>query len=420
MLDLRSIREDPEPARAALRRRGAADALDEVLRLDERRRELLPGLEEGRARRNRVSNEIAQLKRERGNADELIAEMRELGGVLKEREAELARIEAERDQLAATLPNLPDSEAPDGDTEEDAVTLREVGERPEFDFEVRDHVDLGVAHGWIEMEKASEVSGSRFAYLLGDLVTVQMALLQLVLDLLRDEGMTPVVPPVLVREWPLVGTGFFPGEREMIYEVPRDELFLVGTSEVSLAALHAGEIMAAEDLPRRYAGYSTCFRREAGAAGRDTRGIFRVHQFDKVEMFSFTDPDASWDEHEVLLACEEEIFKALEVPYRVVNICAGELGASAAKKYDVEAWLPGQGAYREVTSCSNCTDYQARRLGTKVKTAEGTKMVHTLNGTAIAVGRAIIAVVENHQQGDGTVAIPDALRPYTGFEVLGR
>src|SRR3954447_23902868 len=312
MLDLRSIREDPEPARAALRRRGAADALDELLGLDERRRELLPELEEGRARRNRVSEEIAQLKREGTDADELIAEMRELGGVLKEREAELAGVEAERDELAAKLPNLPDPEAPDGETEEDAVALREVGDRPDFEFEIRDRLELGTAHGWIEMEKASEASGSRFAYLMGDLVMVEMALIRLVLDLLREEGMIPVVPPVLVREGPLYGTGFFPGEREMIYEVPRDELFLVGTSEVSLAALHAGEIMAADDLPLRYAGYSTCFRREAGAAGRDTRGIFRVHQFDKVEMFSFVEPSESPAEHERLLVIQERILQLLE------------------------------------------------------------------------------------------------------------
>src|SRR5215208_2502369 len=386
MLDLRSIREDPRPARDALARRGAADRLDELLRLDERRREILPELEEGRARRNRVSAEIAQLKREGKDADQPIAEMRDLGGTLKELEAELAEVEAKRDELLATLPNLPDPEAPDGETEEDAVTIREVGERPEFDFEVRDHLDLGTAHGWIEMEKAGEASGSRFAYLMGDLVMIEMALIRIVLDLLREEGMTPVIPPVLVREGPLFGTGFFPGEREMIYEVPRDELFLVGTSEVSLAALHAGEIMRAEELPRRYAGYSTCFRREAGAAGRDTRGIFRVHQFDKVEMFSFVEPSASGEEHERLLAIEERILTELEIPYRVVSVAAGALGAPAAKKYDCEAWIPSQQRYRELTSCSNTTDYQARRLGCRYRQADGgsgPRPVHTLNGTAV-------------------------------------
>jgi seryl-tRNA synthetase len=421
MLDLRSIREDPEPARAGLRRRGAADALDELLRLDERRREILPELEEGRARRNRVSEEIAQRKREGDPADELIAEMRELGGRLKEQEAELARVEAERDELAATLPNLPDADAPDGEAEEDAVILREVGERPEFGFEIRDHLDLGTANGWIEMEKASEASGSRFAYLMGDLVFVEMGLVRMILDLLRGEGMTPVIPPVLVREGPLFGTGFFPGEREMIYEVPRDELFLVGTSEVSLAALHAGEIMSAGELPRRYAGYSTCFRREAGAAGRDTRGIFRVHQFDKLEMFSFVEPATSREEHERLLAIQERILEALEIPYRVVDIPTGELGPPAARKFDCEAWIPSQGRYREVTSCSNTTDYQARRLDCRYRPEPEAQPVpvHTLNGTALAVGRTLIALMENGQQADRSVRLPASLVDAGLPEVIG-
>jgi len=421
MLDLRSIREDPQPARDALARRGAADRLDELLRLDERRREILPELEEGRARRNRVSEEIAQLKREGKEADQPIAEMRELGGTLKEQEAELAEVEAKRDELLATLPNLPDPEAPDGETEEDAVTIREVGERPEFDFEVRDHLDLGTAHGWIEMEKAGEASGSRFAYLMGDLVMIEMALIRIVLDLLREEGMTPVIPPVLVREGPLFGTGFFPGEREMIYEVPRDDLFLVGTSEVSLAALHAGEIMAADVLPRRYAGYSTCFRREAGAAGQDTRGIFRVHQFDKVEMYSFVEPADSHAEHERLLAIQERILQMLEIPYRVVDIPTGDLGAPAARKFDCEAWIPSQERYREVTSCSNTTDYQARRLDCRYRPEPEAQPipVHTLNGTALAVSRTLIALIENGQQADGSVRLPASLVEAGLPEVIG-
>src|SRR5206468_6863992 len=268
---------------------------------------------------------------------------------------------------------------------EDAVTLREVGEPPSFGFEPRDHLDLGLDHGWIEMDKAGAASGSRFAYLLGDLVLVELALIRLAVDHTRAEEFVPVVPPVLVREGPLFGTGYFPGEREMIYEVGRDELFLVGTSEVSLAALGAGEILAADDLPIRYCGISTCFRREAGAAGKDTRGIFRVHQFDKVEMFAFVVPEESQAEHERLLAIEEELLQALEIPYRVVNIAVDDLGASAAKKYDLEAWMPGQARYREVTSTSNTTDFQARRLDVRARAAGGGKpeVVHTLNGTAV-------------------------------------
>jgi seryl-tRNA synthetase len=411
MLDLRSIREDPERARAALARRGAADALDELLRLDERRRELLPQVEERRARQNRASDEIAEAKRAGGDAEPLIAEMREVSAELKRLESELADVEAARDELAATLPNLPDPEAPEGETEEDAVSLREIGERPSFDFEPRDHLELGLANGWIEMEKAGEASGSRFAYLLGDLAMLELALVRFAVELLRGEGFTPTIPPVLVREGPLFGTGFFPGEREMIYEVPRDELFLVGTSEVSLAALHAGEILASDDLPIRYAGFSTCFRRESGAGGKDTRGIFRVHQFDKVEMFSFVRPDESRAEHERLLELEERILQALEIPYRVVDIPTGDLGASAARKFDCEAWFPSQDRYREVTSCSNTTDYQARRLDCRFRPEPDASPVHvhTLNGTAVA-GRALIALIENQQRADGSVGIPAALR----------
>jgi seryl-tRNA synthetase len=421
VLDLRSIRQDPDPARAALARRGAADELDELLRVDERRRELLPEVEERRARQNRASDRIAEAKRAGEDAEPLIAEMRELSAELKELEAELSEVESKRQELLLTLPNLPDPEAPDGETEEDSVTLREVGERPEFDFEARDHLDLGLANGWIEMEKAAEASGSRFAYLLGDLVMVELALVRFTHDLLRGEGLVPVVPPVLVREGPLVGTGFFPGEREMIYEIPRDELFLVGTSEVSLAALHAGEILAADELPRRYAGFSTCFRRESGAAGRDTRGIFRVHQFDKVEMFSFVRPEESQAEHERLLAVQERILQALDLPYRVVDIPVGDLGAPAVRKFDCEAWFPSQSRYRELTSCSNTTDYQARRLDCRFRPAADAQpaSVHTLNGTAVAVGRTLIALIENGQRADGSVDLPAALRVAGAPAVIG-
>jgi seryl-tRNA synthetase len=294
------------------------------------------------------------------------------------------------------------------------VTLREVGEPPEFDFEPLDHLELGQRHGWIEMEAAAKASGSRFAYLLGDLVLLELALVRFAMELVRGEGFEPAVPPVLVRGEALFGTGFFPGEREMIYEIPRDELFLVGTSEVSLASLHADQIMESADLPKRYAGFSTCFRREAGAAGRDTRGIFRVHQFDKVEMFSFVEPGFSQQEHQRLLGIEERILTALEIPYRVVDVAVGELGAPAARKFDCEAWIPSQGRFREVTSCSNTTDYQARRLSSRYRAAQGEspEPMHTLNGTAVAVGRTLIALVENGQRGDGSVELPAALHEF--------
>ena len=266
--------------------------------------------------------------------------------------------------------------------------------------------------GLIDMESAARASGSRFAYLKGELVMLELALVQFALQKLAGMGFTPVVPPVLVREEPLYWTGFLPTDRAQIYEIPSDGLHLVGTSEVSLAALHADEILAADDLPLRYAGFSTCFRREAGAAGKDTRGIFRVHQFDKVEMFEFVHPDRSGEEHELLLSIEEEILQELGIPYRVVNVAAGDLGASAAKKYDCEAWLPGQGRYRELTSCSNTTDYQARRLKTRFRPEGGgsPQPVHTLNGTAVAVGRTLIALMENFQRADGSIEVPEPLR----------
>jgi seryl-tRNA synthetase len=369
-------------------------------------------VEERRARQRKASDEIAEAKRSGGDADDVIAEMREVSTEVKKLEGQLSEVESRRDALLAELPNLPDPAAPDGEADVDAVTLREVGERPSFGFEVRDHLDLGVEHGWIEMDKAAEASGSRFAYLVGDLVMVELALVRFAVERARAEGFEPVVPPVLVREATLYGTGFFPGEREMIYEVERDELFLVGTSEVSLAALGAGEILAAGDLPMRYCGISTCFRREAGAAGKDTRGIFRVHQFDKVEMFSFVEPGASASEHERLLAIQEGILGDLEIPYRVVDIPVGDLGAPAARKFDCEGWIPSQERYRELTSASNTTDYQARRSDCRYRPEPEAQPVHvhTLNGTVVAVGRTLIALLENGQRDDGTVALPAALQ----------
>jgi seryl-tRNA synthetase len=340
--------------------------------------------------------------------------MRELAAEIKSLEQELAGVEQEIEALIPTLPNLPDRSGPDGETEEDAEVLREVGERPTFNFEPRDHLDLGIELDVIDMESAAVASGARFAYLKRELVLVELALVQFALQKLSGHGFTPVIPPVLVRGDTMFWTGFLPTDRAQIYEIEGDDLFLVGTSEVSLAALHAEEILAEDDLPIRYAGFSSCFRREAGAAGKDTRGIFRVHQFDKVEMFQFVHPEQSADEHERLLEIQEEILRQLEIPYRVVNIAAGDLGASAAKKYDCEAWLPGQGRYRELTSCSNTTDYQARRLRCRFRPSAGgsPQAVHTLNGTAVAVGRTLIAIMENHQRGDGGVDVPKVLRDF--------
>jgi seryl-tRNA synthetase len=404
LLDLKLVREEPERYRGALARRGAAAALDEALELDARRRELLPELEELRAEKNRASKRIGELQRTGEDASEAIEEVRRVSEREGALEKELSAIEERRRAVLVSLPNVPDDSVPD-----EEEVLREVGEAGASG---RDHLEL--LGDLVDLEAGARVAGARFAYLKGPLVLLELALVRWALELLGDKGQVPVIPPVLVREEALFGTGFLPDTEQQIYRVPDDDLYLAGTSEVPLASLHAGEMLAPGALPLRYAGFSTCFRREAGAAGKDTRGIFRVHQFDKVEMFSFVQPDDSREEHERLLAIEEEIFQALEVPYRVVNIPVHDLGASAAKKYDLEAWLPGQERYREVTSCSNTTDYQARRLGVRFRHAEGESPVHahTLNGTAIAVQRTIIALVENHQRDDGSIAVPAILHPY--------
>jgi seryl-tRNA synthetase len=405
VLDLRQIREDPGPAREALARRGVDTAvLDEALEFDERRRALLPELEELRRRKNEASKRIGELQRSGEDASDAIAEVRSASGREKELAGELRSVEEGRAAALAVLPNLPDPSAPPADE-----VLRVVGEPG---AEGRDHVEL--LGDLVDLEAGARVAGSRFAYLKGPVVRLQFALVQWALALLEEKGFRPVVPPVLVREQALFGTGMLPDTEQQIYVVPDDELYLAGTSEVPLASLHGGEILGPGELPLRYAGVSTCFRREAGAAGKDTRGIFRVHQFDKVEMFSFVEPDASIEEHERLLSIEEEILGVLEVPYRVVNIAVDDLGASAAKKYDLEAWLPGQGRFRELTSTSNTTDFQARRLDIRQRPAEGEapRHVHTLNGTAVAVGRTIIAIAENHQRDDGTVEIPAVLHPF--------
>jgi seryl-tRNA synthetase len=400
------IRREPDAVRTALTRRGptAAAGVDEVLELDQRWREIRTALEELKAEQNKAS---------RGRKGPPTPEEREQLAALAARGRELsdeeAAVRSQRDAQLAGLPNLPAPDAPAEDT-----VLREVGDA---DRTGRDHLEL--AGSRIDMERGARLSGSRFAYLRGDLVFLEFALVRYALEKLRGEGFEPVIPPVLVRERALYGTGFLPDTEQQIYRLPEDDLYLVGTSEVALASLHDDEILSADDLPLRYAGFSTCFRREAGAAGKDTRGIFRVHQFDKVEMFTFVEPAEGTAEHERLLAIEESILTELEIPYRVVAIAVDDLGASAAKKYDCEAWLPGQGRYRELTSTSNTTDYQARRLGIRYRPGDGRpEHVHTLNGTAVAVGRTIIALLENGQQDDGSVRIPAPLVGFGAPEVL--
>jgi seryl-tRNA synthetase len=409
MLDLKAIRRDPEPVRAALARRrdGSEATLDRVLELDARRRELLPETESLRARQNEASAAIGRAKKEGRDASEEIEAMQEVARRVKALGEELAAVEADLNGALWTLPNPPDPSAADEDE-----TLREVGEAGATG---RDHIEL--ADGLIDMEAGARVAGSRFAYLKGDMVLLELALVRWAMEELRGRGFEPVIPPVLVREEALYGTGMLPDTEQQIYRLADDALYLAGTSEVPLASLHAGEIV--ESLPLRYAGFSPCFRREAGAGGRDTRGIFRVHQFDKVEMFSFVEPDLAVDEHERLLAIEEHFLQALGIPYRVVNISVTDLGASPVKKYDCEAWMPSQQRYREVTSTSNTTDFQSRRLDIRYRPESGgTRHVATLNGTAVT-WRHMIALLENGQRDDGTVAIPEVLQRWGAPAELG-
>jgi seryl-tRNA synthetase len=411
VIDLRRLRDDPA-YRAGIERKRVADGLvDDVLVADEARRRLQAEVEELRARQNAASKEIGKAAPEERPAKiEAAATLKE---ELASREPLLAEADARLRELALMVPNPADESVPDGG-EDDAVTLREVGATGAAP--PRDHEEVAAALGFIETKAAVEASGSRFAYLMREGALLELALVQWVMGRVVAEGFTPVVPPVLVREHTMEEAGFFPTDRAQVYEVDEGELFLVGTSEVPLSALHRGEILDAGSLPIRYAGLSTCFRREAGTYGKDTRGIFRVHQFDKVEMFAFADPDRSWDELEAILAIEESIVQGLGLPYRVVNIAAGDLGAPAAKKYDIEVWLPSEGRYRELTSCSNYTDYSARRLGTRVRAEGGNQLVHTLNGTACAIGRTLVNLFEHYQRPDGGFTVPEVLVPYTGFD----
>jgi seryl-tRNA synthetase len=391
MIDLKAARARADETRAALARKGAADAFDRLLEADERWRSLVPRIDELRSR-TKVKGKPTP---------EQLEELQAVKAELREAEEELARAEEDRDALALRVPNPPQDDVPDGATEEDARELRRIGEPPALEAP-RDHLELGR----FEMERAARMSGARFGYWLGGTAQLALALYRLALDRLAAKGFTTVLPPVLVRESALIGTGAFPSDEANVYELPADDLYLAGTAEIPVASLHAGEILAADELPLRYAAFSPCFRREAGAAGRDTRGMIRVHQFNKVEQFSLTRPEASWDELELLLANTEELVAALELPYRVVVLPAGDMSSASAKTYDVEIWFPTQGRYRETGSISNTTDFQARRLQIRFRGEHGPEPVHLLNGTAV-VDRMALAILENFQG-----EVPDVLRAY--------
>ncbi len=413
MIDLKRLRDDAEYRAGIERKRVRAGLVDEVIAADAAHRALLNEVEELRARQNAASKAIGKAAPDERAAK--IAAAGELKEVLAAHEAELVPVETALRTLALGVPNPADVSVPDGG-EDDGDVIRTVGAAGPAP--ALDHAAFAESMGFVDSERGAEVGGSRFAYVMREAVLLEFALVQWVFSVLVREGFVPVAPPVLVREHVMEEAGFFPTDRSQVYDLPEDELFLVGTSEVPLSALHRGELFDRASMPRRYAGFSTNFRREAGTYGKDTRGIFRVHQFDKVEMFAFVPPDQSDAEHERILAIEETIIGGLGLPYRVVDIATGDLGAAAARKFDIEVWLPSEGRYREATSCSNYREFSARRLRTRVRNDSGTELVHTLNGTACAISRTLVYLFEHYQQADGSFTVPDVLQPFAGFTTV--
>ena len=422
MIDIKFIRENPDVVRASQKGRGEDTSIvDQLLALDETRRTAITEFETLRAEQNTLSKSVGAAKGDEKAA--LLENSKELANRVKAADAKRADIEAQANAIAMQLSNLLDPDAPIGG-EADFVVIEHVGTPRDFakdGFEPKDHVELGKLLGAIDTERGAKVAGSRSYYLTGAGALLEFALVNYAISSATKAGFIPVIPPVLVNPAAMEGTGFLGQAAENVYHLERDEVYLVGTSEVPLAAMHMDEILPAEKLPLRYAGYSTCFRREAGTYGKDTRGIIRVHQFDKVEMFSFCKPEDAKEEHKRLLQWEKDFLNAMEIPYRVIDVASGDLGSSANRKFDIEAWIPTQGTYREVTSTSNCTEFQARRLNIRYKDSDGTKAIATLNGTLVAIPRMIVAILENHQNADGSVNVPKALQPFLGtsrFELV--
>jgi len=417
MLDMKLLRDNPEVIRRNIRIRFQEDrlaVLEEAVRFDKEWRQAQDRLNQLRHEKNVFDRKINEVRSAGKDPSKEIEASRKLDGTIRGLEAEVRSHKEILDRDLLRLPNIAHESVPSGRSEEDNVEVRRWGTKPKFPMPVKDHIDLGLELDLIDLERAASVSGARWYYLKNEAVLMQMALMRFAIDRLSEKGFTPIYPPAMIRERVMQGAGFLPEGREDIYKIEGEDLFAVGTSEQVLAGLHENAILDKKELPIRYAGISPCFRTEAGSHGRDTKGIFRVHQFEKVEMFVFCLPEQSWDEHERMIAIAEELVRELHLPYRVVNVCTSELGMTAAKKYDLELWLPGQDRYREAVSCSNCTDYQARRLGIRFREAPGkpTQYVHTLNSTAIASSRTLIAIIENNQTADGRVVIPQALTTY--------
>ena len=417
MIDPQLLKTNVEVIEENLKKRDLKIDLEILTKLDEERRAIKFESEKLRSEQKKLGKEIATSEGDQKN--KLLNKAEKLSEKVKQLSDDNQKKDEQFFNEWIKIPNIVNPSSPVGKTDEDNKEIKKVGS-PKDIVSPLSHLNIGENLGLINVEKASSVSGSRFSYLFGDLVKIQFNLVSFAMNKLSEKGFNPTIPPVLVRENALYGTGFFPDDSDQVYEIPNDDLFLVGTSEVSLAALHSDEIVSYDSLPIRYAGYSTCFRREAGTYGKDTSGIFRVHQFDKVEMFSFCSPEKSDEEHEFILSIEEEILQELEIPYRVVDVCTGDLGSSAAKKYDIEAWIPSQEQYREVTSCSNTTDFQARRLNIRTKIDKNSTLLHTLNGTAIAVGRILIALLENNQTKDGNVEFSENLSKILGINKLSK
>jgi len=423
VLDIKLFRENPELIRQNLRKRGDEEKLrmvDEIIALDSEWRAALTRLNELRRRRNELSREISRLKKAGEDVSAKIAEIKRLPEEVKRLQAEVAEKESRLKSMLMRMPNLLHDSVPAGEGEEDNVVVRTWGEPAKPCARPRDHIELALLHDLLDTERAARAAGSRFYYLKRQLVKLNYALISFGLDFMAERGFTLLQPPYMLRRAAEEAATDLADFEDVIYKVEGEDLYLIPTSEHAILAMHMGEIIEGSKLPLLYAGISPCFRKEAGAHGRDTKGIFRVHQFEKVEQFVFCRPEESWSWHERLLENAEEVYRRLEIPYRVVNICTGDIGTVAAKKYDIEVWLPGQGKYREVVSCSNCTDYQARRAGIRFRDSpdEPTRHVHTLNSTLIATERTMVAILENHQQEDGSVRIPEVLVPYTGFEEI--
>lgn len=421
MLSIKQIRQNEDLVRKSIDNRNADVDLDRILALDEERRENLGELETLRSRRNQASKEVGQIKKSGGDASALLAEVQQVGQRIKEIEAQMKNIEPELDDLLMRVPNIPHESVPVGSTEDDNKVVRTWGEPRKFDFEPLPHWDIGENLDIMDFERAAKIAGSRFVVLKGLGARLERAIIQFMLDLqTREHGYQEILPPFMVNSKAMTGTGQLPKFEEDLFKLRDTDYYLIPTAEVPVTNLHSGETLSQEQLPIKYAAYTPCFRAEAGAYGKDTRGMIRQHQFDKVELVKFAHPDNSYEELEALTANAEEVLKRLELPYRVVTLCSGDLGFSSAKTYDIEVWLPSQGMYREISSCSNFEDFQARRAGIRFRPngETGTRLVHTLNGSGLAAGRTLVAVLENYQQADGTVIIPEALRPYMGVEKI--